>query len=517
MEELEALLEGMEGTTSLRVSMGEEVPHIHDDRLHKLAHCIYNRRCSHSPGEIYNLVSNEEWSEVTRIVHEHVPIEREYCNNHKVLDASLCDLCPSMVHDEWCPLFTTRWYVGVFSFDSHTKSSIASKVSSLLFRVANAVLWILSDALDEYDAKAFLTPCDEWIVTSKQWINLVEDTVILGTATTIVVLYPKHRTMYSCVVVSHEWNPVHGDPCTLQHAGSSSISLRFVRQTFHGVVELIMEESESEWPPFLFECLLFECRSVSPAEFPCTMSSSACAVHSLQKSCQKRKIDVDTIPDRFVRTVVRAWNKSYNSTGSSAPTLLSIAHVTPLESIRHKEFSAQRVHSLDSTHGQNAQRVLVERFGSEYARGAMDRTLRDMYSSALYAVYNRFNECVSVFGVIYYTTSCRRLACCIDSFAVSSSHQGSGVGNATFHGFLRGSCAYLSLPESSYFVFAQCVRTGEAKHFWYDKLDDSSCARSLMLQAFDLDMLRIPIQPATQCAPRAREYRSSNLEANEFL
>ena len=111
-----------------------------------------------------------------------------------------------------------------------------------------------------------------------------------------------------------------------------------------------------------------------------------------------------------------------------------------------------------------------------------------------------------------YNTYDGRLACCIDSFAVSANYQGSGVGHVTFHALLRGVCDRASTAGTPYIVFAQCVRTGDARHFWYDKLDESTVARSLLLQAFQIDAKRIPVQLISQCAPRARDYRSSDLE-----
>jgi hypothetical protein len=148
-----------------------------------------------------------------------------------------------------------------------------------------------------------------------------------------------------------------------------------------------------------------------------------------------------------------------------------------------------------------------------YAHNAMQRLLADTVPG-VYVVYNADGDCVSMFALVMYRTHANgdRLACCIDSFAVSSSHQGSGVGNITFHALLRGVCDRASTRGNSYHVFAQCVRTGDARLFWYDKLDESTVARSLLIQAFQNDPGRIPVQATTQCTPRSREYRSSDAE-----
>jgi len=300
----------------------------------------------------------------------------------------------------------------------------------------------------------------------------------------------------------------------LHHRGSLSVALRFVRQAFGGVVTVEMEESDEYWPSFLLEN-----RMVPPSLFPSLCGSSPCVVSMRYDICNRgnkrgnrEAIDVDGLTsDRHVRSVIRTWNKSYESRYADAPTLTSIACVQFMETLSHGTFVAHRVHTATSHHGINANGVLVERFGNAYGEGAMRRNLADDVAG-LYAVYNSHGVCVSTFALVIYHTYDGHLACCIDSFAVSASHQGSGVGSVTFHALLRGVCDHASAVGTPYTVFAQCVRTGDARHFWYDKLDESTVARSLLLQAFQIDAGRIPVQLISQCAPRARQYRSGDLE-----
>ena len=498
-----------------RVCMGESMPCIRDARVRHLASCVYNATCAVSPEDLHRMICNEEWERVASLLPPATETTgvREACTDHRVLGSSLHDLCPTVVQSSWCDDVPCRWFRGVYTFDDPRHAHLASRASSHIFCRQRATLEIISDALDDYRTRDLRLHhvSEDWNISTGTWDNIRNATVdSVGYIASLLVISRAHRSAFTCIVASHEWMFVKDDSMVLRHRGRLSVTLRYVRQTFGGVVALEVEESDEWWPPFLVEN-----RMVPPSLFPSLCSSSPCTVSLATDSCGRRKrnsIDVDELTsDRYVRSVIHTWNKSYESRYADAPTLTSIAYMQFVETLTHRGYPAHRVHTSTSQHGIDAECLLKGRFGDVYGRRAMQRILADDVAG-LYVVYDTDMVCVSTFAVVMYNTHGGRLACCVDSFAVSANHQGTGVGNVTFHALLRGVCDRASVDGTPYIVFAQCVRTGDARHFWYDKLDESTVARSLLLQALQIDAKRIPVQLSSQCTPRAREYRSSDLE-----
>ena len=512
-----------------RVCMGEIMPTLRDPGVRHLAECIYRRVCSVSPDDVYAMIRDENWTALGNALSSGDGVERTAeCDDHRVLECGLHDLCPDAIQRHWSdPAETSpRWFTAVYTFGDPRTARLATAVNARIFQGANATLGILSDALDTYRIGTLHETHDaDWHLPVSAWIRTREATIdVVGRLVSLVAVSRRHRSAFTCLVASHEWIAPHADPLVLRHRGVLDVTLRYVRQVVGGVVEVDVEDSDDAWPPFLLEN-----RMVPPAMFPALTSSSPCIVdrpHSSSDAPARKRaiIDVDTLSsDRYVRTVIRAWHKSYTSGYADAPTLLSLATDVPLvETLTHGDLVAKRVHAITSRHGQDARGLLLERFGTEYADDAMRRLLNDAVAG-LYAVYTRDDDaCVSTFGVLLFHARHAHadiLACCIDSFAVSLAHQGGGIGGATFHALLRGVCARASrgAGDDPYHVFAQCVRTGDARHFWYDKLDESTVARSLLLQAFHIDPARVPVQMTGQCGPRSREYRSCDLRESRDL
>ena len=509
--------EEVDAHVTVRVCLGETMPGIRDARVRALASSMYNRFCPVSPDTLYSLLCNEDVVALNNLLDAAYDdaVVVAPCDDHRVLTCALHDLCPSTVQRMWCDSRDdTRWFSAVYTFESSLVARVATALQSHLFRHAQRVLWMLSHALDTYIASEvnLSQACDDWHVSMSTWVRLRESTTTVGTMTLVVAVSRRHRSAFTCLVASHEWRRDDDDPFILHHRGALCVVLRYARQTFGGVITVEVEESDEVWPAFLMEN-----RLVPPATFASILSSSPCVIDArvdTEVMRRKRAIDVDELTnDRHVRSVVRTWKKSYDSRHAQAPTLTSLAQVTFPEMLTHREFSAHRVHTRTSQHGNGAHMVLVERFGLEYAEGAFHRILEDTVAG-FYVVYNANKEAVSTFAILLYDMHAHgnSLACCIDSFAVSTRFQGSGIGGITFHAFLRGICHRVSSVGASYYVFAQCVRTGDARLFWFDKLDESTVARSLLLQAFSIDSRRIPVQLISQCTPRAREYISSDLE-----
>ena len=513
------LAEEVDAHATVRVCLGETMPGIRDARVRALASSMYNRFCPVSPDTLHSLVCNKDvvaLNDLLDVADDVTVGATAPCDDHRVLTCALHDLCPSTVQRMWYDSNDDdlRWFSAVYTFESSLMARAATALQSHIFRHAQRVLWMLSHALDTYSSSDvnLSQTCDDWYVSMSTWIRLRESTTTVGTVTLVVAVSRRHRSAFTCLVASHEWTRDADDPFVLHHRGALCAVLRYARQTFGGVITVDVEESDEEWPAFLLEN-----RMVPPATFASILSSSPCVVDArvdADAMRRKRAIDVDELTsDRNVRSVIRTWKKSHDSRYTQAPTLTSLARVTFPDMLTHQEFSAHRVHTRTSQHGNGAHAVLVERFGLEYAEVAFQRILEDTVAG-FYVVYNANREAVSTFAILLYDTHAHGnpLACYIDSFAVSTRFQGFGIGGTTFHAFLRGICHRVSSVGASYYVFAQCVRTGDARLFWYDKLDESTIARSLLLQAFSIESRRIPVQLISQCAPRAREYTSSDLE-----
>ena len=524
MEQIECRLgiERDEMIETVRVGMGEAFPRIRDPRVRHLASCIYGTLCPASPDEVNAMIQGGDWSAIDSLLStattenmEERLLDAPSCSDHRVLTCELHDLCPSVVQSMWQSHDPMRWHTAVYTFETSRHARLARGMHVRLFRCAQIALGILSDALEDHRVRHLKVDaiCDEWHLPLGTWIRMREDArdKVVTRVTSIVVVSPRHRSAFTCRIASHEWIAKEEDAFVLHHRGRIGVTVRYAMQTVGGIALIHIEEPEEEWPAYVLEN-----RMLPPALLPSLTTSSPCVVEltHASRNDRKRTIDVDELTgdDRHVRAVVRTWNKSYESRYAEVPTLMLTT--TPFhfpETMRHRGFMAHRVRSDTSQHGKDAHRVLIERFGESYAAGAVRRLL-GTFDGVWYVVYNDMEQCVSTFGMFFFRTSrLERIACCIDSFAVSKLHQGAGVGNITFHAMLRGVCDHVSTHGNDYYVFAQCVRTGDARHFWYDKLDESTLARSLLLQAFHLDPQRVPVQLISQCTPRAREYRSSDL------
>lgn len=233
-------------------------------------------------------------------------------------------------------------------------------------------------------------------------------------------------------------------------------------------------------------------------------------------------------PDKRCIPILSKWAKSARATGVRAPTLLHELRLDDAEDERLADTSslvAVRVHTHADMARLGTTAVFVQQFGAEYTTQLELRVAEDD-EVGVYAVVDTSsataNVAVAAFAVVLYACvfddGSRGVACMVDSLAVAKSHQGRGVGGIAYHELLRGqllaryaarqsSIVAPTSDASRHVVFAQCVRTGTARTYWFDKLDESGDARSLLLQACNLDVHRVPIQAESTCGPRAREYR----------
>ena len=93
----------------------------------------------------------------------------------------------------------------------------------------------------------------------------------------------------------------------------------------------------------------------------------------------------------------------------------------------------------------------------------------------------------------------------VDAFCVSREASGSGLGGKVWREAVLPLCSFLSTGEE-FSVFAQCITKGRGKHFWENKLDPSTEARSLLYQLLCIDTCNIHIYPDT-CVSKGRRFR----------
>lgn len=486
------------------------MPYIYDERVQYMAICTYNRYCPISPDDVHSMICNEQWTLLLSHI-DAVPPETTPApfNDHRVLRCSLHDLSPGAIQKVWVDGVKTRWFSAVYTFHDSRHARLARGIHSRIFRFTEQTLWDLTLAIDVFRVSDIHVTdvCGDVHASFGTWVQMTEETTdVVGRTTSLVTVSLRHRSAFTCLFVCHEW--ITDGPFTMHHRGEVAVTLHYTRQTFGGVVVIDIQDSDDTWPWFVLEN-----RMVPPSVLPSLVSSCPCIVQIDHVGTKRKHIDVNDLAcDRHVRSVLKTWKKSHESKHTDIPILTAMAHNLFKDVISHAGFVAYRVHTGSSRHGMDARKILDDRFGRKYATCSMERLLFDSIPG-FYVVYNSERKPVASFGIIiYYTSTPDLIACCIDSFAVSKSQEGAGVGSMTFHSLIRAVCTRFCSQGGSYVVFAQCLRTGDARLFWYDKLDESTIARSLMLQAFMLDSERIPIQSMSQCTPRARVYMSLNLE-----
>lgn len=91
----------------------------------------------------------------------------------------------------------------------------------------------------------------------------------------------------------------------------------------------------------------------------------------------------------------------------------------------------------------------------------------------------------------------------IDGIAVARTNQGQGIGSRILRNVVRKMASEYS---QRFIVVAQCLKKGLARRFWMDKLDLTSNAASLLLQALVIDP-ECHMPSDRDCDTRAREWR----------
>lgn len=361
------------------------------------------------------------------------------------------------------------------------------------------------------------------VVSSSEWCRISSHCTPEACATDVSRLVVRHAFASMVILVAHHtWTILWSDPCRILHA-SRLWGLRFVPHAlFGGHVELyradsedgfpsmddvVLDEDDDVWPEWVVEtCRILPRRPIS-----------SCWVQLPIKKIRPASVvtDVSAIDcDAKCRRVITHWSKSQRAPCAHAPYLLSIVELDAEDAVyRERDGSLVAQRCITDIRDCGAYDVFCERFGEPYTDGLCNRCGNDPLVG-VYVVREGMDDAlppVAAYAVVLYKCvfhdGSTGVSVMIDSFAVSKSVSGTGVGGRTFFNLV---CALGTRYASvKYMVFAQCVRTGEAHKFWYDKLDESSVARSLVLQALGMDGDRVPIHSEAQCGPRCREYTIS--------
>ena len=122
---------------------------------------------------------------------------------------------------------------------------------------------------------------------------------------------------------------------------------------------------------------------------------------------------------------------------------------------------------------------------------------------------------IAIFDAVFRHT--RGTAALVDLFAVAHSMRREGWGTKTFH-VLRKivvSCAKIH-EKRTYVIFAETLVREDAQKFWMDRLDQSSVAGVLVLDAIDRFNARIPCKKnkycmLDNCIPKARIFEDGDV------
>lgn len=252
-----------------------------------------------------------------------------------------------------------------------------------------------------------------------------------------------------------------------------------------------------------------------------------CGETQLDSRIRMREEDVDidfSNVHKRLKPVLQRWSKSSDDCKQFSPMLTKMLQIHKCDTLTSEDgqliASRERpgithTSSKDDCEKYEAYKVFVSEFGRSFAKDALIRAGSD--DCACYFVEDkRLGRVVGAFTVFPYECILHdgtiTMALMIDVFAVYKEYHGKQrkqMWTGKKYGLqmwnlLKGFIKRQTTVQ--YLIFAQCLRGEPAYSFWLDKLDETSIARTLMLQAYHLDHKKVDVQEAKCCTPRAREY-----------
>ena len=327
---------------------------------------------------------------------------------------------------------------------------------------------------------------------SSQATQLFQSPRRAGQITRVWVFVRERRVAAHLTLVHEHW--VSRGLGILQHSLLDRVFLRWIPMAVSGgIVELSIQCDDFEWPWWI-ERDTKVVDDVVHARLP------PLTVPDLKRSQCEPPSDDLSLPQR---QVLAKWERSARARGAARTELLSLKSVAE-EDRSFGRFIAFRCvgASVDRLRG-----ILTESFGAEYASRSIEKARGSEHSVAFGIQEAAARSPVAVVIAYLFDTRTPRgeagTAMLIDSFAVARSRQGEKIGEAVFHELCLPLAEELSVSDS-YLVFAQCVLQQPGAGFWREKLDPTTEARSVMLQAHRMGV--VPVQTASVCEARARTF-----------
>lgn len=304
------------------------------------------------------------------------------------------------------------------------------------------------------------------------------------------------------VFVEHHWTESFdkSNRSCLSHRTVPDCSLVFHPYAVGGGVILLEFVERDDFPWWITD----EMRRIPSAIF---LGISHTSIRLRDAALEKRCVD-----KRF-RSVVGKWEKSSSARGVHAPSLV---RTIPLDldddrTVQTLTLTASRCQTLEEMEEKDSVRCLYQaEFGNQYGREAVEHAA-SVDDLACYLVKDSTQQfVVGAFSVVLFDcildNGDMSIALMIDTFAVKKKFHGKGYGRQMYHNMVLNLVQRRLAPGTHYVVFAQCVLSRPGCDFWYDKLDESGVARSLLLQTFSMCDWVEP-QANSCCAPRSRMYR----------
>lgn len=323
--------------------------------------------------------------------------------------------------------------------------------------------------------------------------------------TSLPLLVSDRRCIGRARIVHAHWRYLDGT--TLVHRQLTQCDVR-AHATMDGVVvELVFPSLHlpgTQWPWWLSRDATFMDASYLSCLRTCLGAHprKRAATHDLEAVCGE---------DDKSGKVVDAWKLSLAKPEVTRimPTLL---RPLPLhdDEVRTVDGTlvCRRMRSVEEMRANGSFQLIADRWGKNYPLHVHERMV-DAPHAGLFAVMTKDDEsrAVGVFAVVLYElafpTPPVGVLLLIDTFAVDVKYEENKLGTRMYY----ECCLSMGFAHASRMVVvAQCVVKGRGRWFWWNKLDDSSLARCLLLQVLALDRPRLPVQSERDCTPRAREY-----------
>ena len=335
-------------------------------------------------------------------------------------------------------------------------------------------------------------------VPSGEGLGLVRRTLAMDTVVSTWVFVRDRRVAARATIVPWHWEELVTG--VLAHRTDTGVVLRWIPLALvGGVLEVTLG---TEWPWWLDRGV----RVVDDAPPPTDLPQLPCKrgrESSSPPSPAPVALSLDDL-GKTERRVLERWDRSAKARSVRRCRLRRSVVVTEERWLgANGSMSAVRCRRDDVG---TVRAVLKDNFPARF----VDHVLSHAAADERIAVYHLYaSDGTSLGAAMLVLFECtlangeESVALMVDTFAVEVTQQGRGVGGRIFHDFCRRLADRHCPPRAtSYYVFAQCVRKGDAGHFWYDKLDATSEARDVMLQAYHLG--HVAVQSDAQCEAKGR-------------